>query len=70
MKISKEFKKRIKPDLKKSELCIELQISRPTLNRWLTNQNEKFGHLEIIRGITKVLGLVQDEIFELEKEST
>lgn len=70
MKLSKEFNKRIKPDVKKSELCIELGISRATLMRWLTKQNEKFAHLEVIKGITNVLGLVQDEIFELEKSET
>lgn len=70
MKLSKEFRKRISPDLNKSKLCIELNISRSTLNRWLTKENSKFGHLDIIRGITKVLGLTQEEIFEPEKELT
>ena len=69
MKLSKEFKKRISPDLKKSELCIELKISRSTLNRWLAKENEKFGHLEIIKGITNVLGLTQEQIFEMENSN-
>ncbi len=69
MKLSQEFRKRIAPDLKKSELCIELGISRSTLNRWLGKEQEKFRHLDVIKGVEKILGIGQEEMFEEDKET-
>lgn len=66
MKISQEFRKRLAPDAKKSELCLALDISRSTLNRWMSKENEKFGRLDLLPKISKVLEITQEEMFEKE----
>ncbi|KQR93322.1 hypothetical protein ASG01_08990 [Chryseobacterium sp. Leaf180] len=68
MELSAEFKKRIGPDLKKSELCLELGIARITLTRWMKTDLHNFRHLDVIEKVTKVLDLTQEEIFAKEKK--
>jgi transcriptional regulator with XRE-family HTH domain len=69
MNFSKKFAEWIKADVKKSQLCIELNISRSTLNRWLSKSPEQFGRLDRLEIISKLSGIDQNEVF-ISNEST
>ncbi|MDV3854092.1 hypothetical protein CMT56_15475 [Elizabethkingia anophelis] len=64
MKLSKKFKEWLKPDAKKSELCMELNISRSTLSRWLAKAPENLSRLDRVEIIKGLSGLSQEEMFE------
>ncbi|MRM94378.1 hypothetical protein D1Z98_05140 [Riemerella anatipestifer] len=64
MQVSKRLKEKLRPDKIKSALCLELDISRSTLNRWLSKENDKIANLIVIDAINKITGLTQEEIFE------
>ena len=64
MKITKQFRQSLAPDSKKSELCLAIDISRSTLIRWMSKENEKFMNINLIPKISKVTGLTQEEMFE------
>lgn len=63
MYLSEKFSEWIKVDIKKSQLCIELNISRSTLNRWLSKSPEQFGRLDRLEKISKLSGIAQNEVF-------
>jgi len=67
MKLSKKFKEWLKPDAKKSELCMGLKISRSTLSRWISKSPENFSRLDRVEIIKEMSGLAQEEMFESEK---
>ncbi|HAY3591728.1 hypothetical protein CMT22_00030 [Elizabethkingia anophelis] len=64
MKLSKKFKEWLKPDAKKSELCMELNISRSTLARWISKSPENLSRLDRVEIIKGLSGLSQEEMFE------
>ncbi|AIL44395.1 hypothetical protein KRE40_12275 [Elizabethkingia meningoseptica] len=64
MKLSKKFKEWLKPDAKKSELCMELNISRSTLSRWISKSPENLSRLDRVEIIKGLSGLSQEEMFE------
>ncbi|ATC35601.1 MULTISPECIES: hypothetical protein [Elizabethkingia] len=66
MKLSKKFKEWLKPDAKKSELCMELNISRSTLSRWISKSPENLSRLDRVEIIKGLSGLSQEEMFEAE----
>ncbi|MDV3774548.1 hypothetical protein CMU14_15855 [Elizabethkingia anophelis] len=66
MKLSKKFKEWLKPDAKKSELCMGLKISRSTLSRWLAKSPENLSRLDRVEIIKRLSGLSQEEMFEAE----
>ncbi|MCT3788679.1 hypothetical protein HZQ67_15035 [Elizabethkingia anophelis] len=67
MKLSKKFKEWLKPDAKKSELCMELNISRSTLSRWISKSPENLSRLDRVEIIKGLSGLTQEELFESEE---
>ena len=69
MRITKLFRQTLAPDSKKSELCLELDISRSTLMRWMSKENEKFMNINLIPKISKITGLEQNEMFEEDKQA-
>ncbi|WP_018676406.1 hypothetical protein [Riemerella columbina] len=66
MKVSQLLREKLRPDKVKSNLCLELGVSRSTLDRWLARENEKIANLIVIKAITKLTGLTQEQIFEPE----
>lgn len=67
MKITKKFRQAIKSGQLKMRLCLELGITQDSLYRWLLYDNEKFAHLKVIKAVTKLTGLTQEEMFEEEE---
>ncbi|MCT4237846.1 hypothetical protein HZP42_15795 [Elizabethkingia anophelis] len=67
MKLSKKFKEWLRPDAKKSELCLELNISRATLSRWMSKSPENLSRLDRVQVIKEMSGLTQEELFESEE---
>ncbi|MDV2442563.1 hypothetical protein CMV00_01955 [Elizabethkingia anophelis] len=66
MKLSKKFKEWLKPDAKKSELCMELNISRSTLSRWISKSPENLSRLDRVEIIKNLSGISQEDMFEKE----
>ena len=48
----------------KSELCMELNISRSTLSRWISKSPENLSRLDRVEIIKGLSGLSQEEMFE------
>lgn len=67
MKISEKFRTAIKSEETKMLLALEIGIAYGSLQRWLIYDNEKLATLRNIAAITKVTGLVEEDIFEDEE---
>jgi len=64
--IGKALKEYLSPDVNKSRLAIELNVSRATLDRWLKHPLE-LTRLDRMRKVSKVAKLPMETLFETEE---
>jgi len=68
--IGRELKEYLSPDVNKSRLAIELDVSRGTLDRWIRRPVE-LTRLDRMRKMSRLSGIPTEKLFEMgpEKET-
>lgn len=69
MKLTKEFREKIRGDEKRFALSRKLGTSTHTLIRWLNvNKHDNLTTIKRIKVLTEFTGLTQEQIFEHESD--
>jgi len=65
--MGRELKEYLGPDVNKSRLAIELDVSRGTLDRWIRRPVE-LTRLDRMRKMARLSGIPMEKLFELYEE--
>jgi len=68
--LSQGFREYLRADANKSQLCLALGISRPTLVRWTARRPEELSRMDRAEAISRLTGLAAADLFDIEQNET
>lgn len=67
MKLTQKAIEKLRPAAVQTALAVKVGLSYPAIRKWFYKDRSKFARLDVIKAITELTGLTQEEIFEKEK---
>mgnify|MGYP003578879726 CR=1 FL=1 len=63
MKLTHKLRETFRDDQLKMRLALALEVSYPTITRWIANEDEKLSTRRAVKAIEAITGLTEDDMF-------